>query len=149
MVLSTLRVDCDEGPDASPELTGPSGKYPYLLPSGSHAPASPAPTVDLGPYTIVTPALSLYQIASASSFSGHLGLTPTCIVSVPRLPSALDGTAHAKRIAGWSLVLDTLPLAECVYLTVEMIFYISNSCYFNLACLDITIVSCMPIPLVV
>jgi len=123
----------------------------------SPAPASPVPTLDLGPYATVTPALSLYLMALASSFSGHLGFTPAHIVSAHPLPSAVDGTAHAERIGGWSLKLDTLPLADSVYLTVVIMFYIANCCYFNLcahtveemrAGQDITIVPNMAIPLV-
>jgi len=156
MVLSTLRVDSDEGDDASSELPGPSGTYPYTLLVGSQAPASPAPTLDMGPYTTVTHALSLYLMASASSFCGHLGLTPARVVGAPPLPLAVDGTAHAERIGGWSLELDTLPLGDSVYLTVEMMFYICNCCYIDLsvrtvedmrACRDITIVPDMAIPL--
>ena len=156
MVLGTLRVDNDEGSDASPELPGPSGTYPYTLPVGSPPPASRTPTLDMGPYATVTPALSLYLMASASSFCGHLGLTLTSVVGAPPWPLAVDGTAHAKRIGGWSLELDTLPLADTLYPTGEMMFYIGNYCYFDLsmrtvqemrACLDVSIVPDMAIPL--
>jgi len=80
------------------------------------------------------------------------------MIGPPPLPLGVDGTAHAKRIACWSLELDTLPLAERMYLTVLMMFYISNSCYFDLsaftveemrACQNITNVPEMAIPLVV
>ena len=73
------------------------------------------------------------------------------------MPVAVDGTAHAERIGSWSLELDTLPLADSVYLTVEMMFYIGNCCYFDLAartvkemraCGDITILPDMAILLV-
>jgi len=158
MVLSILQVDSDEGSDASSELLGPSGTYPYILLAGSPAPALPVPTLDLWPYTTMMPALLLYLMTSASLFSGHLGHTPARVVGAPPLPSAVDGTAMVERIAGWSLKLDTIPLADRVYQTVEMMFYIGNSCYLNLsvhtvkeirACRDISIVPNMAIPHVV
>jgi len=157
MVLSTLRVDNDQGSDASPGLPAPSGTYPYTLLVGSPPPASAAPTLDMGPYATVTSALSLYLMASASSFCGHLGFTPAPVVGPPPLSSAVDWTAHAERIGAWSLELDTLPLADSVYLTVKIMFYISNCCYFDLsvrtveemrACRDVTIVPNIAIPLV-
>jgi len=156
IVLSTLRDDRDEGYDASSELPGPSGTYPHTLLVGSPAHALPAPTLTIGPYPTVTPALSLFLMASASSFSAHLTLTPACIVSAPPLPTAVDGIAHAEPIGGLRLELDTLPLAVRVYLTVEMMFFIGNCCYFALsvhtveemrACRDITIMPDMAIPL--
>jgi len=49
MLLGILRVDNDEGSDASLELPDPSGTYPYTFALGSPPPASPAPTLDMGP----------------------------------------------------------------------------------------------------
>jgi len=131
MVLGTLRLDNDEGRVASPGLPGLSGTYPYTLPVGSPPPASPPPTLHMGPYATVTPALSLYLMASASAGCGHQGFTPAGVVGARPLPSAVDGTAHVERIGSRSLELDTLHLADSMYLMVEMMFYIGNCCYFN------------------
>ena len=57
IVLSTLRVNSDERPDASLELPGPSGTYPYLLLAGCPARDLPAPTLVLASYATVAPAL--------------------------------------------------------------------------------------------
>ena len=106
----------------------------------------------------MSPALALSLMVSASSFCGHLGHTPARVVGGHPLPSAADGSAYAERIRGWSLGLDTLPLAHSVYLTVGMMFYIGNPSYFDLtartveeikACRAVTIVPDMAIPLVV
>ena len=86
MILSTLRVNSDNRHDASPDLPGPSGKCPYVLPVGSHAPTSPVPTLYLGPYVMVTLALSLYLMVSASSFCGQLRLARVRVVCAPPPP---------------------------------------------------------------
>lgn len=124
-------------------------------------PASPASTATIlvaGPYARVTPTLTRYLMASASSFCVHLGYTPAMVLGAPPLPSALPGSHDASMIAGWRLELDTLPLAEIAYQRVDMMFYMGNYCINDLFARtiaemrgspNITIVSHLAIPLVV
>ena len=141
----------------------PPAFFPYRLdadslPGALPAPLrSPTPTVPIGPYARVTPAIALYLMASSSSFCHHLGWTPTRVLAALPPPIAPEGFPHAARIDGWSFGLDTLALAESAFQTVDMLFYLGNCCIHDLfarticemrGCPDITIVSDLAIPLV-
>ena len=142
----------------------PPAFFPYHLDADTLPGASPAPprsttpTVPIGPYARVTPAIALYLMVSSSSLCHPLGWTPTRVLATPPLPISPEGSPHAARIDGWSLELDTLALAESAFQTVDMLFYLGNCCIHDLfagticemyGCPDVTIVSDLEIPLVV
>ena len=118
---------------------------------------SPIPTVPIGLYTRVSPAMAVYVMAGGSSFCSHLAWTPTRALAAPPLLSASEGTPQAARIARWSFELDTLPLSECPCQAVDMLFYMGNCCIHDLlshpvaempGCWDVTIICDLGIPLV-
>ena len=141
----------------------PPDFFPYRFDADSLSGASPAPhscltpTIPIGPYARVNPAMAVYVIACGSSFCAHRAWTPTRALGAPPLPSASEGTPQAARIAGWSFELDTLPFSESAFQAVDMLCYKGNCCIHDLlartvaemlACRDVTNVCDLAIPLV-
>ena len=131
--------------------------YGDSLPRASPPPRSLTPTVPIGPYARVTPAMAVYVMACGSSFCAHLAWKPTRALGAPPLPSAFEGTPQAAGIARWSFELDTLPLSESAFQAVDMLFYMGNCCIHDLlartvaemrGCRDVTIVCDLAILLV-
>ena len=141
----------------------PPNFFPYRfdgdsLPGASPAPPrSPTPTIPIGPYPRVTPAMAVYLMACGCSLCAHLAWTPTRAFGAPPLPSASEGIPQAARIAGWSIELDTLPLSDIAFQAVDMLVYMGDCCIHDLlactvaemrGCRDVTIVCDLAIPLV-